>query len=122
MWEINHHFPYRNKQFINLFGKFQAALGTGEEQERKIILRIMRSTLKQEDYEYMVWEMWSEGFARLMENRIRARMKLELIGTKAEPPYDRVSFYTVGANYIEYLEKRKQGVLDDLATLFRSMK
>lgn len=42
----------------------------------------MKDTLTTPDYEYMVWEEWKEGFARLIENRIRNNLELKLLCRK----------------------------------------
>ena len=36
----------------------------------------LRQSLSRDDREYMVWQEWKEGFARLIENRIRGRSEL----------------------------------------------
>jgi hypothetical protein len=73
MWELNYDFPYTNR----LFCDFIRHVATWDIAEVFLQLEKIRDQLKDLDYEYMVWQVWKEGFARFVENDIRRRNGLE---------------------------------------------
>jgi hypothetical protein len=121
MWEINHPFPYSAPDFVAAYQPFL------EENENRDLGEVMegrrwlKSFLSEGDFEYMVWQEWKEGFARLIENQIRRRMGLPENFRGKEQPLDRVVFYVGGANFIEYLGRRAPQLLIDIESLFDRM-
>jgi hypothetical protein len=77
--------------------------------------------LVRDDYEYMVWVAWKEGFARYIENRIRRRYGLEPNLGGREQPFDRVTFYNGGEKLITYLAAQRGGKFPDVRELFGEM-
>ncbi len=81
----------------------------------------LKETLNTHDYEYLVWQEWKEGFARLIENRIRKKLGLEENHGGIEKSFTRVTFYEGGALYISVLIKKEKGLEKDIKKLFRQM-
>jgi hypothetical protein len=117
-WEINHPFPYATSGFVQLYEIF---LQKYEVFEIDMVRQQLKALLDQEDYEYMVWQEWKEGFARYIENRINHRLSLpENHGGKV-PPFSRVTFYEGGSHFIEILEKENPDFVKDIEQLFGRM-
>jgi hypothetical protein len=121
MWELNHPFPYQDSVFTETYSLFLKAL---KENKSDDIIKY-RSQLKQilikNDFEYMVWQEWKEGFARFIENRIRIRLNLPENHYGIEKPFSRVSFYEGGAGFIEFLGKQEPDLLVNIERLFHKM-
>ncbi len=121
MWEINYPFPYDNSKFTKIYSLFLKAL---EENNYDGIFKY-RSQLKQilskDDFEYMVWQEWKEGFARFIENQIRVRLGLKENHYGIEKPFHRISFYVGGSRFIEFLSKQKPESLVEIEKLFYEM-
>lgn len=118
MWEINYPFPYENKKFTKTYSLFLKAL----EENNHVDIFKYRSQLKQvlseDDFEYMAWQEWKEGFARFIENQIRCALGLEENHYGIEKPFHRISFYEGGSRFIEFLCKQKPELLIDIEKLF----
>ncbi len=120
-WEINHAFPYGDSTFVAEYqGMMKALLEQRHETVREHVCRLKRR-LSPADYEYMVWIEWKEGLARLLENRMQARLGLPKNRYGENTPYNRVTFYCGGAGLIEWLTAENPGLLTDGPLLFRSM-
>ncbi len=121
MWEISYPFPYDNPGFNDLYVLFLDEL----DNDRKGKVSEYRSRLKQilgkNNYEYMVWQEWKEGFARLIENLIKRRLSLVENHGGNRKPYDRVLFYEGGARYIEFLGLCEPRLLVEIEKLFHMM-
>ncbi len=117
-WEINHAFPYQDSVFIRQYTSFLAALGKGDQKSIDESMSTLRGHLARPDYEYMVWEEWKEGFARFIENKVRARLGMPANRGGAEPPYNRVTFYYGGDLFIGYLVWKDEDLLTDMEKLF----
>ncbi|MEA3265621.1 MAG: hypothetical protein U9P42_01580 [Candidatus Fermentibacteria bacterium] len=121
MWELNHAFPYANHEFIRLYRLFLDASG------KNGFSAVLESRLKlaellpEKDYEYIIWQEWKEGFARLVENRIRVKLGLPAIQYKPERQIDRRNFYQGGASLIEFLLKREPSLIVHIDRLFGVM-
>ena len=121
MWELNHPFPYEDSDFSEIYAIFLDAAAEGN---RDSVLRcrtFLKETLNTPDYEYMVWEEWKEGFARLIENRIRKKLELEENHGGTDLPYNRVTFYEGGARYISVLFEEDKDLEKDIEALFYRM-
>ncbi len=117
MWELNHPFPYTDSVFNAGYEKWlQNRLTT--ENEIIAFRSTLKTHLKKEDYEYLCWQEWKEGLARLIENKIQAELKLPLNQYGVEKPFDRVTLYAGGAKMIQLLFKKYPSDLSNLESLF----
>lgn len=66
-------------------------------------------------------DQWKEGFARLIENRIRKKLELTENHGGIEQPFNRVTFYEGGARYISVLFKEDKDLEKDTEALFHRM-
>lgn len=93
MWEINHPFPYDHPllaRMIREIPSWDFAETPGE-------MASLSAELDTMDYEYLVWSVWKEGFARFVENRIRkSRGKAENRSGNQADESTRVSFHHIG--------------------------
>ena len=155
MWEINYPFPYQDPRvrdrYSALLKSVKEALkgvdigaheGEGEKGDRQSssgsvspkgsdyesVLECRKSlgdTLDKHSIEYMVWQEWKEGFARYIENKIRAYLglPLNLAGDLIDDssPFTRVSFYAGGAMLIGFLESVRPKAVRDLRLLFAEL-
>ena len=117
-WELNHPFPYEEEPFKSAFLEIVNAAKQDESSKLRKRFKELRLRLKKYDYEYMIWQMWKEGFARYIENRIREKYKLKRNNYGNEAPYHRISFYYLGDLLIYYLEKKNTAQIHDLQRLF----
>lgn len=121
-WELNHPFPYENKKFIEFYSQYVNALENDNINGAMNIKTILKGSLSKEDYEYLVWEEWKEGFARFIENKVKERMSInENTGGKGEP-YNRVSFYYSGDKLIHLISLDNNKLLNNLEELFEYIK
>ncbi len=121
MWELNHPFPYINPEFHRLYSLFLDALELNDFCAALGLRLELAELLSEQDYEYMVWQEWKEGFARLIENLVRVKLELPVIPCKTERQMDRRIFYEGGASLIEFLTKRKPSLITEIDRLFRVM-
>lgn len=122
MWELNYPFPYGDSDFSEIYAIFLAAAREGDLDKVNRCRSFIKEVLNTPDYEYMIWEEWKEGFARLIENRIRKRLELEENHGGTEQPYNRVTFYEGGALYISVLFKNDKSLETDIEALFNRMR
>jgi hypothetical protein len=122
MWEINHPFPYQDELFIEIYALFLEASFRGDEGTVQRCRMNLREVLNNEDFEYMLWQEWKEGFARRIENKIREQLGLEKNRGGAERPFDRVAFYAGGSALISRLIEEDPELETDLVELFTQMK
>ncbi|GEM_PF-173378 len=100
MWELNYPFPYAATDFEETYAAFLEAAAQDQYDAIRNCRARLRDTMRPEDFEYMIWQEWKEGFARFIENRIQQRLGLEENHGGAEPPFSRVTFYEGGARLI----------------------
>ena len=79
------------------------------------------SCLGRHDFEYMVWQEWKEGLARLIETWIQRELGLPENHGGGTLPLSRVAFYEGGARIIAYLEAQRPGISRDLEALYELM-
>ena len=121
MWEINYPFPYDNSEFTETYSLFLKAL---EENELDHIFEYrsqLKHILSKDDFEYMVWQEWKEGFGRFIENRIKRRLGLKENHYGIEKPFHRITFYEGGARFIGFLSEQEPESLVDIEKLFCKM-
>ncbi len=121
MWEINHPFPYEQLEFAQVYAKFLKITPTSEPSVVNTLRRRLKELLSPEDYEYMTWQEWKEGFARWIENQVQSRLGLPENHGGRQPPFSRVTFYAGGAGYIRFLESQVPGLALDPERLFQRM-
>jgi hypothetical protein len=121
MWELGHPFPYSDETFEEIYALFLERAAAGDTAAVSRCRAFLKVVLNAQDYEYLVWVEWKEGFDRYIENRVRAKLGLELRVSAAVPPFDRVSFYEGGARYISLLVSENPELEKDIKELFRRM-
>lgn len=121
MWELNHPFPYEDSDFSEIYAIFLEAAAKGDANTVFRCRTFLKEVLNTPDYEYMVWQEWKEGFARLIENRIRNRLELEENHAGIEQAFNRVTFYEGGALYISVLFDKDKSLEKDIEALFHKM-
>ena len=120
-WELNYPFAYNDNKFIERYSLFLNALKEIKLNEIFQIRNQLRQILGKDDFEYMVWQEWKEGFARFIENHIRIRLGLKENFYGIEKPYHRITFYQGGAWFIEFLGKYEPELLLNIERLFHKM-
>ena len=117
-WELNHPFPYEEDYIKYAFSEIVNAAKESSSSELRSRFKELKSRLKKYDYEYMIWQMWKEGFARFIENRIRKKYQLGRNNFGDLTPYNRISFYYLGDEVISYLYRLDKSLAIDLERLF----
>ena len=121
MWEINYPFPYNDGNFVREAEKLESAYNAGDQRAIAAFYTNLNAYLSREDYEYMIWQEFKEGYARYIENRIRGHLNFKLNEGDISKSFDRVMFYETGCRHIFYiLEKAKRADMD-LAELYKRM-
>jgi len=118
MWEINYPFPYSSPEFEDTYFRFLDSLNTRNPEKVFKHREALKQILNREDFEYMVWQEWKEGFARFIENKIRRRLGLQENHGGLEKPWNRVLFYEGGARFIEFLCNQERESLTDIKAMF----
>lgn len=121
MWEINYPFPYGNSKIVETYFQFLEAL---EENNLEYIYKYrnqLKRILHRDDFEYMVWQEWKEGFARFIENKISRELGLSENHYGREGPFNRATFYEGGSKYIEFLGVQEPKLLIEIEKLFSKM-
>ncbi len=121
MWELAHPFPYSDETFKEIYALFLERAAADDTAAVSRCRAFLKEVLNAQDYEYLVWVEWKEGFARYIENKVRAKLGLELRVSAAVPPFDRVSFYEGGARYISLLVGGDPELEKDIEQLFGRM-
>lgn len=121
MWELNHPFPYTDSSFVATYTAFLTALGDNDQVAVEKYKSALKSMLSQQDYEYMVWQEWKEGFARMIENKIRTSLGMGPNNFGSEQPYTRITFYYGGEKYIDFLVAQQPELYENVEGLFGKM-
>ena len=121
MWEIEHPFPYSNPDFIEAYEALLQAVQASNAEETLQAHRNLGKFLQPLDFEYLIWQEWKEGFARLIENRIQWRFDQMENHYGREQPYHRITLYDGGAGVIAALCQDKPELFTDLEKLFWSI-
>ena len=120
-WEIDFPFPYNNEYFIDKTVELAGCFANGKYEDVIIYRNCMRTYLHKTEYEYMIWQLWKEGFARYVENLIRRELGLKLNGNVLRPPFGKVHLYEIGSKYVEMLIKKDKKLNDDIIKIFNEM-
>jgi hypothetical protein len=121
MWEIAYPFPYDDEAIAGLYLQTAQALREKQDDQASALRQALRDRLSQHDWEYLTWQEWKEGFARLLENSMRAELGLALNTGGRTPPLRRVSFYAGGEALIARITTRDASVLTNLSELFAAV-
>jgi len=121
MWEIEHPFPYSNPDFVETYAALLQAVQANSGEEVLRAHRKLEKFLQPLDFEYLTWQEWKEGFARLIENCLQWRFNLLENHYGREQPYHRITFYEGGAGLIAALKEDKPELYHDLENLFWSI-
>jgi hypothetical protein len=121
MWEINHPFPYSKPEFVSGYSALLEAISAEDFDLLMTVHGCLKSILNGDDYEYLVWQEWKEGFARFIENLVRVRLGLAENHGGSEPPFSRVSFYEGGAGVIRFFTEKEPRLRLDLEALFHHL-
>ncbi|MDR1469988.1 MAG: hypothetical protein LBT00_11925 [Spirochaetaceae bacterium] len=136
-WELNHPFPYTSEIFIIKTEELDNDYNIGAYHKE------MKAALSEKDFEYMIWQEWTEGYATYIENLIRERLGVHTInipltlqgyatylenlaretGVTIDPihSFDRSVFYEIGNRYIAALIQNDAMLKGDIKTLFQKM-
>ena len=121
MWEITHPFPYENPIFIEKVTEVENYFNTKDYKGVLNYHKQMRGCLSNIDFEYMIWQEWKEGYARYIENIIRARLGIAINTNKLQAPFDRVCFYEIGSKYIDLLVNGNANLKSNIKDLYYRM-
>jgi len=119
MWELNYPFPYDNKKIRDSYLKYLSI--DYDYAETKQVRRALKSSLSKADYEYLIWQEWKEGMARLVENELRKELGVGVTDSGEKSSFDRVSFYMGGEKYITQVISKKPSLRHDIKALFNVM-
>lgn len=120
-WELNHEFPYQDPVFVEYYSRFLDALSENDRKTVGACRTHLKEYLSPVDFEYMVWQEWKEGFARLIENKILTEYDLALNHFGLDKPYGRIVFYAGGARFIDFLAAENEKLAVDIEKLFSRM-
>jgi hypothetical protein len=121
MWEIEYLFPYDTPEFVKTYTALLHTVEAGAGEETLRVHQELKKVLLPRDFEYLIWQEWKEGFARLIENRLQSRLGLPENHYGREQPYHRITFYEGGAGVIQALGRATPGLYTDLEKLFWSI-
>ncbi len=122
MWELNYPFPYTKKEFTEAYASLLSTRMQNDLEAAKEIRKNLRLLLSKEEYSYMSWVEWKEGFARWVENKVRNKFNIKENHAGGIEPFDRVTFYKVGSQLIELIFNSNPQVVPDLEKLYESIK
>ncbi len=120
-WEITHPFPYKNSTFTQKTIELRNYFDVRDYLSVLNYYKEIKESLKEIDYEYMIWQEWKEGFARYIENLVRHRLGINKNTDNLKPPFDRVCFYEIGSKYIELLIEKDKSLKNNLKELYFRM-
>ena len=121
MWEIQYPFPYGDPGFERAYTALLQALASAAPVGGRQACQAGLRALDANSIEYMVWQEWKEGLARLIETWIQRELGLPENHGGGTLPLSRVAFYEGGARIIAYLEAQRPGISRDLEALYELM-
>lgn len=117
-WELEHPFPYGSKLFKKAFENIIKSIKIKDNDKLKREFEKLKTKIEKQDYEYMIWQIWKEGFARFIENEIRSKYDLQENENGMEAPYNRISLYYLGDKLISFLTETNGKIIKDIRLLF----
>jgi hypothetical protein len=121
MWEINYSFPYTNKDFVKAYADFIDALENKDTAGIKAARIMLKIILSDNEYEYMTWQEWKEGYARYVENKLQNYFSLTLNEYGKSAPFNRISFYAGGSKYIDCIISGNPKLENDLEAIYKKI-
>jgi len=118
MWELSFPFPYTKKEFVEAYNLFLNALNKTNLETAIELHKKMKSILSKDEYSYLTWVEWKEGFARWIENKIRNKFGLKENHAGKDLPFDRVTFYEGGSGFIDLISKSSPAIILDFEKLY----
>ncbi|WP_433752007.1 hypothetical protein [Paenibacillus amylolyticus] len=120
-WELDYEFPYEDEIVVERINSLLSALKSKDLTEIQTARKALFHSLNEEQAEYWSWLEWNEGYARYVENLIRAKFGQESNHFGDTAPYNRLVFYECGSEYISLLVKEQPEYHTDLEQLFDRM-
>ncbi|MCK5842837.1 MAG: hypothetical protein KAH31_11745 [Candidatus Sabulitectum sp.] len=118
MWEIDHPFPYENPDYLKLLQN----ISVYDLDQIMDAMSMLSKKLESFDYEYMIWQIWKEGFARYIENQILRMNAMEENNNGSDPESpDRISLYFIGHKFWTQLKLRNPSLIYDIEKVFPLM-
>ena len=121
MWELQYAFPYAGPAFVATYPALLKAWDGDDAAAAGSLMETLRKALSPAEWEYLTWQLWKEGLARYLENRMRGVLGLPENKGGEKPPFTRVSFYRGGDLLIRFLERSRPGIVNDLEKLYRAI-
>ncbi len=118
MWELNYPFPYSKKEITESFLSLLSAMDGKDLDAVKEARKKLKQHLSKEEYSYMTWVEWKEGFARWVENKVRDKFKINENHAGRIEPFNRTTFYEAGSQLIELIFKSNPEIMPDLEKLY----
>lgn len=118
MWELNYKFPYSKKEFTESYKALFSAMDRNDLDAIKEIRKKLKQFLSRNEYSYMTWVEWKEGFARWVENKTRNKLRVRENHTSRVEPFDRTTFYEGGSQLIELVFKTNPEIKPNLEKLY----
>lgn len=118
MWELNYPFPYSKKEFAESYTTLLSTMNGNDLDAVKEARKMLRQRLSKEEYSYMTWVEWKEGFARWVENKVRNKFKIKENHAGRVEPFNRTTFYEGGSQLIELIFKSNPQTVLDLEKLY----
>ncbi|MBR2566538.1 MAG: hypothetical protein IKE29_18240 [Paenibacillus sp.] len=120
-WEIQYEFPYEDESVAAGITSLLSALKSENLQRIQAARTALFESLTEEQAEYWSWLEWNEGFARYIENQIRAQYELEPNHAGDTAPFNHLVFYECGSEYIRLLVQEQPAYHTELEQLFDRM-
>lgn len=121
MWECTYSFPYDDVEVKNLVLKYASILRNKELHDILYIREELKHKLEKQEYEFMTWQEWKEGFARFIENKLREVLGVKENRNRNIEEIDRAVFYELGNRFFEKVEKQNDEMLKHIEDLFYIM-
>lgn len=121
MWELNYLFPYTSFAFEDEYTKFVEALENKDSLKIKEVRESLKISLSKNEFEYMTWEEWKEGYARYTENKLRKYYNINVNDYGMQKPLSRITFYVGGSKYIDYLVSKYPKLENDMESLYNKI-
>lgn len=118
MWELNYKFPYSGKEFTESYSSLFSAMDGNDLDAVKEARKKLKQHLSKEEYSYMTWVEWKEGFARWVENKVRSKFRINENHAGRTEPFNRTTFYEAGSQLIELIFKSNPEIIPDLEKLY----
>lgn len=120
-WELQYPFPYEDENVVALIHELLSHLIDHDLDKVFEVRNEIRRYLNTEQYEYLVWQEWKEGFARFIENRIKKQLGIDEQHAGATIPYSRLTFYETGSRLIDCITHEYPDCKEDTKKLFAIM-